>query len=92
MRQLSQSLAANLAVLDKMFGTSADYYAKEITIYHCRGSILLFDSMARHRRGHRPVYGAGAGGVCVTRKNARPQNLLAPSARGLRPQAVGERT
>ena len=43
MRQLSQSLAANLAVLDKMFGTSADYYAKEITIYHCRGSILLFD-------------------------------------------------
>ena len=46
MRQLSQSLAANLAVLDKMFGTSADYYAKEITIYHCRGSILLFDGMA----------------------------------------------
>lgn len=43
---LSQSLAANLAVLDKMFGTSADYYAKEITIYHCRGSILLFDGMA----------------------------------------------
>lgn len=29
-----------------MFGTSADYYAKEITIYHCRGSILLFDGMA----------------------------------------------
>ena len=47
MRQLSQSLAANLAVLDKMFGTSADYYAKEITIYHCRGSILLFDGMAK---------------------------------------------
>ena len=46
MRQLSQSLTANLAVLDKMFGTSADYYAKEITIYHCRGSILLFDGMA----------------------------------------------
>ena len=51
MRQLSQSLAANLAVLDKMFGTSADYYAKEITIYHCRGSILLFDGMAN--RTHR---------------------------------------
>ena len=46
MRQLSQSLAANLAVLDKMFGTSADYYAKEIRIYHCRGCIVLFDGMA----------------------------------------------
>ena len=52
MRQLSQSLAANLAVLDKMFGTSADYYAKEITIYHCRGSLdslweLLLDAASR---------------------------------------------
>ena len=43
MQQLSQNLSANLAALDRMFGSSADYYAKEITIYHCRGSILLFD-------------------------------------------------
>ena len=46
MQQLSQSLSANLAALDAMFGTSADYYAKEISIYHCRGSIVLFDGMA----------------------------------------------
>ena len=46
MQQLSQSLPENLAVLDAMFGASADYYAKQITIYHCRGCIVLFDGMA----------------------------------------------
>ena len=46
MQQLSLHLAENLAELDARFGASADYYAKEITIYHCRGSILLFDGMA----------------------------------------------
>ena len=46
MQQLSQSLPENLAVLDAMFGASADYYAKHITIYHCRGCIVLFDGMA----------------------------------------------
>ena len=46
MQQLSQSLSANLAALDRMFGSSADYYAKEITIYHCKAVILLFDGMA----------------------------------------------
>ena len=39
-------------------------------------------------RGHCPGGSAGAGGVCVTRKNARPQNLLAPSARG--PRGFGD--
>ena len=46
MQQLSQNLSANLAALDRMFGPSADYYAKEITIYHCKAVILLFDGMA----------------------------------------------
>ena len=46
MQQLSQSLSANLAALDRMFGPSADYYSKEITIYHCKAVILLFDGMA----------------------------------------------
>ena len=46
MQQLSQNLSANLAALDRMFGSSADYYAKEITIYHCKAVILLFDGMA----------------------------------------------
>ena len=35
-----------LAALDALFGASADYYAKEITIYHCKGAIILFDGMA----------------------------------------------
>lgn len=46
MNRLSQKLTENMAVLDEMFGASADYYAKEITIYHCRGCIVLFDGMA----------------------------------------------
>lgn len=46
MQQLSSSLEQNLAVLDTMFGTSADYYAKPIQIYRCKGAIVLFDGMA----------------------------------------------
>ena len=46
MKKLSQNLKENMAELDKMFGASADYYAKEISIYHCRGCIVLFDGMA----------------------------------------------
>ena len=46
MQQLSQNLAENRAVLDAMFGASADYYAKEIVLYHCQGCIVLFDGMA----------------------------------------------
>ena len=46
MQQLSHSLPENMAALDAMFGASADYYAKEIVLYHCRGCIVLFDGMA----------------------------------------------
>ena len=46
MQTLSSSLSENLAALDAMFGASADYYAKEIVLYHCRGCIVLFDGMA----------------------------------------------
>ena len=46
MQQLSRELSANLATLDGLFGASADYYSKPITIYHCRGNLLLFDGMA----------------------------------------------
>ena len=46
MQQLSRKLETNLKTLDGMFGTSADYYAKKITIYHCKGCIVLFDGMA----------------------------------------------
>lgn len=46
MQELSHELAANLERLQSMFGASADYYAKEITIYHCRGAIVMFDGMA----------------------------------------------
>ena len=45
MQQLSLHLAENLAELDARFGASADYYAKEIMIYHCRGCIVLFLSL-----------------------------------------------
>lgn len=46
MQQLSHSLPENRAALDAMFGASADYYAKEIVLYHCKGCIVLFDGMA----------------------------------------------
>lgn len=46
MQQLSRELETNLKTLDGMFGTSADYYAKKIMIYHCKGCIVLFDGMA----------------------------------------------
>lgn len=46
MQQLSTELKKNLDALDEMFGASADYYSKKITIYHCSGCIILFDGMA----------------------------------------------
>ena len=46
MKQLSSVLAANLAGLNARFGQSADFYAKEIELYHCKGAIVLFDGMA----------------------------------------------
>ena len=46
MQQLSPSLAENLRALKARFGASADYYAKEISIYHCKGCLVLFDGMA----------------------------------------------
>ncbi|MGN0661644.1 MAG: spore germination protein [Faecalibacterium sp.] len=46
MQQLSASLSENLTTLDRMFGTSADYYAKSVRLYHCPCSIVLFDGMA----------------------------------------------
>ncbi|MGN0708146.1 MAG: spore germination protein [Faecalibacterium sp.] len=46
MQQLSANLSENLQTLDGMFGTSADYYAKRIRLYHCSCAIVLFDGMA----------------------------------------------
>lgn len=46
MEQLSSHLAANLAELNARFGRSADFYAKELELYHCKGAIVLFDGMA----------------------------------------------
>lgn len=46
MKQLSSHLAANLAELNARFGRSADFYAKELELYHCKGAIVLFDGMA----------------------------------------------
>lgn len=46
MPQLSPKLTENLALLDKMFGNSADFYSKEVELYHCRGALVLFDGMA----------------------------------------------
>ena len=44
--QLSRSLSQNRETLDAMFGRSADFYAKDVQLYHCAGTILLFDGMA----------------------------------------------
>lgn len=44
--QLSRNLSQNRETLDAMFGKSADFYAKDIEIYHCAGTIFLFDGMA----------------------------------------------
>lgn len=44
--QLSEHLETNLAALNARLGSSADFYAKPIELYHCRGAILLFDGMA----------------------------------------------
>ena len=46
MKQLSGCLAENLAGLDARFGQSADFYAKKIELYGCKGAIVLFDGMA----------------------------------------------
>ena len=46
MPQLSPKLTENLALLDEMFGSSADFYSKEVELYHCRGALVLFDGMA----------------------------------------------
>ena len=43
MGQLAEKLSENLAALDTMFGASADYYAKRITVCGCDGAIVLFD-------------------------------------------------
>ena len=44
--ELSQSLEDNLTALKAKFGQSADFYAKSVELYHCRGAIFLFDGMA----------------------------------------------
>ena len=44
--QLKAQLGENLSALDRMFGSSADYYAKKIRLYGCPGAILIFDGMA----------------------------------------------
>lgn len=46
MQQLSANLSENLRTLEGMFGTSADYYAKTLQLYHCPCAIVLFDGMA----------------------------------------------
>ena len=46
MPQLSPKLTENLALLDEMFGSSADFYSKEVELYRCRGALVLFDGMA----------------------------------------------
>ena len=46
MEQLSSHLAANLAELNARFDRSADFYAKKLELYHCKGAIVLFDGMA----------------------------------------------
>ena len=44
--QLSSNLSENLAAFHTMFGQSADYYAKQVTVAGCPAAILLFDGMA----------------------------------------------
>ena len=46
LQQLSTQLHTNTEALSKMFGQSADFYSKNIELYHCPGVILLFDGMA----------------------------------------------
>ncbi len=43
---ISDSLAENRATLETMFGKSADFYAKNVELYGCAGTIFLFDGMA----------------------------------------------
>ena len=46
MEPLSNDLEQNLTGLDARFGQSADFYAKPIELYHCKGAIVLFDGIA----------------------------------------------
>ena len=46
MQQLTTKLSENLAALNTMFGASADYYAKQISICGCPAAIILLDGMA----------------------------------------------
>lgn len=45
MPQLSPKLTENLALLNEMFGSSADFYSKKVELYHCHGALVLFDGM-----------------------------------------------
>ena len=45
-KQISSQLAQNWAVLQDMFGTSGDFYAKQIQIQGVAGAIVLFDNLA----------------------------------------------
>ena len=72
MEQLSSHLAANLAELNARFGQSADFYAKELELYHCKGAIVLFDGMASLKGLCQPPHTARPGrtadrgtGVCA---------------------------
>lgn len=45
-KKLSSHLEENLAVLNDMFGTSGDFYAKRIAIDGVSAAIVLFDNLA----------------------------------------------
>ena len=45
-KQLSRNLAQNWAVLQDMFGSSGDFYAKQIQIQGVDAAIVLFDNLA----------------------------------------------
>ena len=60
--QLSEHLETNLTALNARLGSSADFYAKRIELYRCRGAILLFDGMASLE---------SCGNFCWTRPAAR---------------------
>lgn len=89
--QLSEHLETNLTALNARLGSSADFYAKRIELYRCRGAILLFDGMASleslwellldaaSRQTPPLLSGQAAPGgerVKETLRRARPQMLL----------------
>ena len=45
-QKISTSLSENLAVLQKMFGDSGDFYAKQISIEGVAAAVVLFDNLA----------------------------------------------